>query len=48
MMQGWNCHDPDHRYRDVRRFSRDVRETYEMITGEALEWAGAQRSIAET
>ena len=44
MMKSWNRHDPSHRYRDVRRFTRDARETYEIIAGEPLEWAGAQRS----
>ena len=40
MMQTWNAHDPAHRYHDVRRFTRDAREAYEMIAGERLEWAG--------
>jgi hypothetical protein len=44
MMQMWNRNNPRHRYRDVRRFVRDARETFKMITGETLDWAGAPRS----
>ena len=43
MMRAWNRHDPPHRFRDVRRFTRDVRETYEMITRETFDWEGARR-----
>jgi hypothetical protein len=38
LLAEWNQEHPERRFSDVRRFTRDVREAWERVTGQALDW----------